>query len=75
MEENNYDFWFWLNVIANFAQLESYEMNKRQISNDQIMKHLTSQDLVLNEQTELYLKTISAKLDKLLEKGEANNDS
>ena len=67
---NNYDFWFWLNAIANFAQLESYEMNKKQISNDQIMKHLTSQDLVLNEQTEKYLKSINEKLDKLLEKGE-----
>ena len=70
MEENNYDFWFWLNVIANIAQLESYEMNKTQISNDQLMKHLEKQDLVLNEQTETYLKQIIAKLDMLLGKEE-----
>ena len=31
MEGNNYDFWFFLNVIANLCQLESYEMNKNQI--------------------------------------------
>lgn len=67
MENNNYDFWFWLNVTANFAQLESYEMNKKQISNDQIMKKLENQDIVLNEQTEKYLKSINEKLDRLLE--------
>lgn len=70
MEDNNYDFWFWLNVMANFAQLESYEMNRKQISNDQIMKHLENQDLILNEQTEVYLKQINQKLDKLLKKGD-----
>lgn len=63
---NNYDFWFWLNAIANFAQLESYEMNKKQISNDQIMKHLESQDIVLNEQTETYLKSIDNKLNEII---------
>lgn len=73
--ENNYDFWFWLNVVANIAQLESYEMNKKQISNDQIMRHLGNQDIVLNEQTEKYLKSIEEKLDKLLKKGDANNDN
>lgn len=68
MEENNYDFWFFLNVIANLCQLESYEMNKNQSSNDEIIRHLQSQDLVLNEQTEIYLKQINDKLDKLLGK-------
>ena len=75
MDNNNYDFWFWLSVIANIAQLESYEMNKKQISNDQIMKHLSKQDLILNEQTERYLKNIEQKLDRLLKKGDVNNDS
>ncbi len=75
MEDNNYDFWFWLNVIANFAQLESYEMNKKQISTDKLMQHLEKQDLILNDQTENYLKRIDDKLSKLLEKGDANNDS
>lgn len=68
MEENNYDFWFWFNVIANLCQLESYEMNKNQSSNDEIIRHLQSQDLVLNEQTEIYLKQINDKLNKLIGK-------
>lgn len=62
---NNYDFFFWLSVVANFAQLESYDMNKKQISNDEIMKHLMKQDEILNlqdkmldEQTNIYLKEI-----------------
>lgn len=51
--DNNYDFWFWFNVIANLCQLESYEMNKNQSSNDKLMQHLEKQDIVLNEQTEI----------------------
>lgn len=69
MDNNNFDFWFWLNVIANFCQLESYEMNKNQSSNDEIIQHLQHQDLILNNQTEIYLKKINEKLDKILEKG------
>ena len=68
--EENYNFWFWLEVIANIAQLESYEMNKKQISNDQLMKHLEKQDLILVEQTDTYLKSINEKLDMLLRKEE-----
>lgn len=58
-------FWWWLAVTANYCQIESYEMNKKQISNDQIMKHLLEQDKVLDgqdnmlqEQTNIYLKQI-----------------
>lgn len=53
---NDYDFFFWLAVVANWCQIESYEMNKKQISNDEIMKHLEKQDDILNEQTNDYLK-------------------
>jgi predicted hydrolase (HD superfamily) len=58
-------FWFWLNVVANYAQIESYELNKQQISNDQIMRHLQEQDdvlekqdRILDEQTNKYLIAI-----------------
>lgn len=37
-------FWFWLAVVSNYCQIESYELNARQISNDEIMKHLQFQD-------------------------------
>lgn len=66
-------FWFWLAVTANYCQIESYEMNKKQISNDQIMKHLLEQDKVLDEQTNIYLKTIveqNKEIIKLLRKEE-----
>jgi hypothetical protein len=66
---NNQDeygsFFWWMNVVANWAQIESYEMNKKQLSNDDIMKHLQkqddvleNQDRVLDEQTNKYLKQI-----------------
>lgn len=70
---NNYDFWFWLNVTANWCQLESYQMNLEQTSNDELLNHLIKQDKVLDEQTENYLKTIVEQnntIIKLLKKGE-----
>ena len=51
-------FWFWLAVAANYCQIESYSLNKKQISNDELMKHLEYQDMILNDQTNGYLKKI-----------------
>lgn len=63
--DSNYDFFFWLSVMSNWCQLESYQMNQKQLSNDDLMKHLQKQDNVLekqnqilDEQTTKYLKTI-----------------
>ena len=66
MEDNISDnFFWWLAVMANWCQLESYQMNKQQISNDELLKHLQKQDeildqqnKVLDEQTNLYLQEI-----------------
>lgn len=65
MDNNNYDFFFWLSVMSNWCQLESYQMNQKQLSNDDLMKHLQKQDNVLEEQNQVleeqttkYLKTI-----------------
>lgn len=66
MGNNNYDFFFWLNVMANWCQLESYQMNKKQISNDEIMKHLNKQDDILDEQTNIYLKKIIQQNEEIL---------
>jgi predicted metal-binding transcription factor (methanogenesis marker protein 9) len=74
-------FFWWLSVTANWAQLESYELNKKQISNDSIMKHLQEQDNVLEgqdkmlaEQTNVFLKQILANQEKIIEllKGDKN---
>ena len=37
-------FRWWLAVGANYCQIESYEMNRKQISNDKLLKYLEHQD-------------------------------
>lgn len=46
---NNYDFWFWLNVMANFAQLESYDILLHDFNNNDLMKYLKHQDDLLGK--------------------------
>ena len=41
---NNIDFFFLLNVVANIYQIQSYEMLKKEISNNDIMQSLKHQD-------------------------------
>ena len=55
---NNLDGFFWLNVMANLAQLESYQLLLKDANNDDIMRHLDHQDRILNEQINSYLKRI-----------------
>ena len=67
MRNNSYDMFFWLSFLANIAQLESYQLNVKQTSNDDLMKHLVKQDKVLDEQTNDYLKIIIEQNNKILE--------
>ena len=46
---NNYDFWFWLSVSANFAQLESYKILQNDFNNKDLMKYLEHQDKLLDK--------------------------
>ena len=55
---NNNDFYFWLNFIANLCQIADFQMNVTQLSNDDLMRHLLKQDKVLDDQTNIYLKKI-----------------
>lgn len=41
---NDYGFFFWLSVLANIAQLDSWRLNNIQTDNDTILKYLQSQD-------------------------------
>ena len=41
---NDNSFFFWLGVIANFCQLESYQMLLKEANNDDIMIFLKDQD-------------------------------
>ena len=45
---NNYDFFFWLSVMANFAQLESYNILLHDFNNNDLMEYLKHQDKLLN---------------------------
>ena len=45
---NNYDFWFWLAVTANFAQLESYQILLNDFDNNDLMEYLKHQDKLLD---------------------------
>lgn len=44
MNDDFGSFWWWLAVTANYCQIESYQMNKNQISNDKLLKYLEHQD-------------------------------
>lgn len=73
MDNNNYDFFFWLSVMANWCQLQTYEMNQKQLSNDDLMEHLQKQDnileqqnQILDEQTKKYLDTIVRQNNEIL---------
>ena len=59
---NNYDFFFLLNVMANWAQLQSYDILLKDFNNNDLMKYLQYQDELLekiinqNEEILLLLK-------------------
>lgn len=58
---NNYDFFFWLNVCANWAQLQSYDILLKDFNNNDLMEFLQHQDKLLNkiiEQNEEILKLL-----------------
>jgi hypothetical protein len=44
MNNEDRNFWFILSVMANIAQLESWQMNKSQVNNGQILEYLQHQD-------------------------------
>lgn len=70
MGKNNYDFFFWLSVMSNWCQLESYEMNKKQLSNDDLMKHLQNQDDILEGQNKMLEKQTNIYLEKIIKQNE-----
>lgn len=41
---NDDNFWFWLSVVANICQIESYQMNIKQVNNDILLKYMEHQD-------------------------------
>ena len=71
MENNvnqDYDFFFWLGVVANVLQIENYRMLLKDSSNNDIMKELQVQDQTLSEQTNIYLKKIIEQNEEILKR-------
>lgn len=69
-DTNNYDFFFWLSVMSNWCQLESYQMNQKQLSNDDLMQHLEKQDNVLENQNKVLEEQTTKYLKKIIEQNE-----
>ena len=69
----NYDFFFWLGVIANLLQIENYEMLIKDAKNNEIMQELQSQDRMLNEQTNIFLKKIVEQNEEISRKLDERN--
>ena len=70
MNENNYDFFFWLSVVSNWCQLESYQMNQKQLSNDDLMQHLQKQDNILENQNKMLDEQRTIYLQKIIKQSE-----
>lgn len=45
---NDNNFWFWLGAMANFAQLESYQILLNDFDNHDLMNFLRHQDKLLD---------------------------
>lgn len=64
----DYDFFFWLSVVANILQIENYRMLLKDATNNDIIKRLQIQDQTLAEQTNVYLKKIIEQNEEILKK-------
>ena len=45
---NDNSFWFWLEIMANFCQLESYNILVHDFNNNDLMEYLKHQDKLLD---------------------------
>lgn len=54
----NYDILNIISIASYLLSIQNLQSNQHQISNDDLSKHLESQDRILQEQNEKYLKKI-----------------
>ena len=59
--------WEVLDKFSNILQVLNFMLLIEDNTNNDIMKHLQQQDNVLQEQTEVYLKEMNNKLDKIID--------
>lgn len=55
-----------LSYLANLCQVCSFYMNLKEASNDEIMKELQNQDIILDKQTNDYLEKIIEQNNEIL---------
>ncbi len=65
---------YFLNLLANVAQLYDLQLNLEQIDNDTIFKELQHQDKILYEQTNVYLKKIIEQNEEIIRLLKKNNN-
>ena len=70
MNNGNNDSYFWLGLIANITQLVDFQMNVKQLSNDDLMKHLLDQDKILDYQNNILQEQTNDYLEKIIEQNE-----
>lgn len=73
MNQNNNDFYFFLSYMANILQIADFQMNVKQISNDELLKYLEHQDqdflkTIVEQNVEIIKQ--NEKIIELLTKGE-----
>ena len=57
------NFYFWLNTLANFLQIENYELNLKDATNTELNRHLELQDQMLSGE-------LANKLDLIIKQNE-----
>lgn len=74
---NNYDGFFWLNVIASLVQIESYELLLHDFNNNDLMKYLKHQDdlidKIISQNEEIITLLKGGKFDARSEKNDTKN--
>lgn len=72
----NYDILNIISIASYLLSIQNLQLNTKQVSNDDINKHLQEQDEILHEQNEKYLEKIieqNNELLKLLKGGKYEN--
>jgi len=67
---NEYDEFFALSIIANVLQIANYFMNVEDLKNTDLMKELQKQNIVLDEQTHIYLEKIVSQNELIIKQNE-----
>ena len=64
---NDYNFYFWLNTLANLMQIETYRLSVEDATNTEINQHLQEQDRILNGEIAQKLDKIISQNDEIIE--------